>query len=180
MTRRGHRDFGSSNGEHQAAKPGLTFTLNGEEFETLGSIPAGAANDLSMGITLDEQGNRVHSPPNIIAFLTRVLREWETVPLAVARQRGADVDDEDVEWLTFEEARRRGVDTADVGEGDASNGTLPVVRLATDDVPRFNRLMYDKEEIVEVKTLGEVMVWIAEELSDRPFTPSVVSRRGRR
>lgn len=140
-----HRDFGAP---ADVNKEPVTFTLSGivasgprrgeawkEDFVCVAEAPSGVLNDLVAGISVDEQGNRVYSAPNLIRFVLGVLRESE------------DVTDP---------------------EGDGST----LLTRPTDDVTRFQSLMHDKARIVPLDTLGELVMWLAEELSNRPSTPS--------
>lgn len=165
-------------------RPGIEFSIEGETFTTVGGIPAGAANDIMAGITLDEHGNRVYSAPNLFRFITAVLRENRLVTVEQARLEEAIEQDEEppdsaVEWLTFDEARDLGIPTASVGEDDTRDGRLRAVRISTDDVRRFENLVYGKDVVVEIDVIADAFVYIIEELSGRPFQPSVVSRPGR-
>lgn len=36
------------------------------------------------------------------------------------------------------------------------------------DVPRFREITHDKDRVVSIDQLGEVMMWLAEKLTDRP------------
>lgn len=40
--------------------------------------------------------------------------------------------------------------------------------LVDEDVDRFEALMRDKDRAVDLKDLGEIMLWVSEELVDRP------------
>jgi hypothetical protein len=51
--------------------------------------------------------------------------------------------------------------------------------LVEEDVVRFDRLAHDKDRIVSLETLGDVMVWLAEELSGRPSSRPSDSPSGR-
>lgn len=63
-------------------------------------------------------------------------------------------------------------------EVEGEDGTME--RVPTDDVERFLALMRDKRRVVPIDTLGEVVMWLAEEYGDRPSPPSARSARGRR
>lgn len=40
--------------------------------------------------------------------------------------------------------------------------------IVDDDVARFESLMRDKDRAVDIRDLGEIMLWLSEELLDRP------------
>ncbi len=40
--------------------------------------------------------------------------------------------------------------------------------LIDEDVSRFEKLMHDKDRAIDIKDLGEIMLWLTEELLDRP------------
>lgn len=40
--------------------------------------------------------------------------------------------------------------------------------LTDESLPRFNELLHDKEKIVRVETLSEIVAWLIGEYSDRP------------
>jgi hypothetical protein len=50
--------------------------------------------------------------------------------------------------------------------------------LAAEDVARFEVLVRDKERIVPLDTLGELMMWLAEELTGRPTSRRSASQAG--
>lgn len=52
--------------------------------------------------------------------------------------------------------------------------------LEDEDVARFNLLVHDKERMLELTMLAEIMNWLTEELVGHPTTPSSTSGRGRR
>lgn len=52
--------------------------------------------------------------------------------------------------------------------------------LYDEDIPRFDALMGDKNRAVDINTLGEIMLWLAEEKTGRPTMPSSNSGDGRR
>lgn len=78
-----HRDFDDSSVQESHDK-GLTFTLAGEEFETLPQIPAEALNAISTAVTTDRKGRQVFNAVDIIAFFEMVLvdRKWVEDPEA--------------------------------------------------------------------------------------------------
>lgn len=43
--------------------------------------------------------------------------------------------------------------------------------LVDQDLPRFNALMRDKDRAIDIQTLGEIVVWISEEIVGRPTGP---------
>lgn len=43
--------------------------------------------------------------------------------------------------------------------------------LVDEDVVRLDQLVHDKERIVPLDTLGEVVLWLSQELLGRPTTP---------
>ena len=43
--------------------------------------------------------------------------------------------------------------------------------LVDEDVVRLNELVHDKARIVELNVLGEVVLWLSQELLGRPTTP---------
>lgn len=40
--------------------------------------------------------------------------------------------------------------------------------MIDEDVVRFREIMHDKDRVVSIETLGDVMTYLAEELTDRP------------
>lgn len=172
---RTHRDFGPPEGP---SAEGVTFTLSGpgwsETFTTVAEAPSGVLNDLVSGITYDDEGNRIYRAPNLIHFVIGVLREEKAVALDGEGKFPDDLGMTGLpsDVLTAEEAEGRGLD---VPEGAEKVAVVPA-----DDVGRFFALMHDKRRIVNVERLGELVIWLAEELSSRPTQPSTASRRGRR
>jgi hypothetical protein len=144
----------------RAAKPveqrkeGVEFELGGEWFETLPEAPAAALNDLMAGITMSEEGDRVYSAPNLIAFVQAVLVAEDRLTIAEAEEQGIDVDDDDRE--------------------------AGIVYVPRDDVTRFRKVVTSKRIIVPIDELGDVALWVAEKLANRPFTPSRRQPPGRR
>lgn len=51
--------------------------------------------------------------------------------------------------------------------------------LLDDDAERLDRLVHDKDRVVELQTLGEITLWLAEELVGPPTTRPSSSGAGR-
>lgn len=129
----------------------VRFKLAGEVLHALPEAPAGVLNDLIAGVSLDNAGDRVYSAPNLIRFMQGVLREREPLTATEAIERGNDAEpDED-----------------------------GFVWVPTDDVRVFNRIVYSKTHIVPIDELGDMAIWVAERLANRPTLPSARSGRGR-
>lgn len=133
-------------------KEGVEFELGEQWFTTLPEAPAESLNDLMAGIALDDDGVRVYSAPNLIRFVTSVLREWETISVDEAVERGIDID-----GLVVESGNGEGPDR---------------VEVPTDDVQRFKEVVRSKRIIVPIDELGDAAMWVAEKLARRPFTLS--------
>lgn len=160
-----HRDFGAPADMRREA---VTFSLAGEDFTCLPEAPSGVLNDLIAGVEYTDDGDRQYSAPNLIEFVAGVLRERT----AVAFADGDELPDGG-EVMTPDEALAQNVA---VPEGDHAK----VLVAPADDVKRFRALMRDKRRIVPIDTLGELVIWLSEELGNRPTGPSASSRRGRR
>lgn len=52
--------------------------------------------------------------------------------------------------------------------------------LIDDDVERFEALVRDKNRVVPLEKLADILAWLTEELTGRPTQPSSTSGRGRR
>lgn len=127
------------------------FKLAGEAFYALPTAPAGVLNDLIAGVTLDDRGDRVYKAPNLISFMCGILRETEP--------------------LTEDEAKEREKDFEPADDG--------FMWVPTDDVRRFRAVVYGKDHVVQIDELGDLSLYIAERLSNRPTLPSARSGRGR-
>lgn len=145
------REFGART--KQTEKPEyIKFKLAGETLHALPEAPAGVLNDLLAGVSIDDHGDRVYSAPNLIAFMQGVLREQEPLTVDEATESGHDVSNPDEDGWVW---------------------------IATDDVRVFNRIVYGKKHIVPIDELGEMAMWIAERLANRPTLPSARYGRGR-
>jgi hypothetical protein len=69
------------------------------------------------------------------------------------------------------------------GDGNQRFNNVSLLRfirgvLVEGDVGRFERLVRDKARVVPLETLGEIMLWLAEELTGRPTSRRSVSPDG--
>lgn len=129
-------DIGEFSPPRPPEKDGVVFELAGEKFTTLGEIPGAVMNDFLVAISVDERGRRKYSLPNLLNFLTGILREEE--------------------GLTPEEAADRGI----VQEPDADG----LVWVPTDDVERLERVVYGKRHVVQIDELGELVMALGKAL----------------
>lgn len=137
-------------------KEGVKFELGGELFETIPEAPAASLLDLMQGIELNDDGLRLYRAPNLIRFVTSVLREEETITVREALERGIRVpEDQDM---------------------DAE------IDVSTDDVERFSRVVSAKNlrQTVTIEDLGDCAMTLAEKLGGAPFTSSGARPLGRR
>lgn len=133
------RNFDTEFPMEERKDSGPTFELGGEHFTCVPVAPAGSVNDLVSGIQSDGGGNEIYSIPNLVSFMTQVLRERE--------------------WVSPSDAQYEG-------------GALVGEWVPRDDVTRFRRLIYDKDRPIKVEVLGALVIWLAEQLTLRPTTPS--------
>ena len=137
-----HRDFGSATVRN---KTPYTFTLNGEYFTAVPVAPAAALDDMASGVSLSEDGTKVYSAPSLIKFMRQVLQETEELTIDQAKAKGIEVDEE-----------------------DEANG---MIEVATDDVARFDDLVHNKRNAVDIGDLGDVVMWLGEMYGNRPTVP---------
>lgn len=163
-----YKEFGT---EPERAREPIRFKLLHEEFEALPEAPAGALNDLVAGIQLDEQGNRVYNAPNLVRFVAAVLAEEEAVPWD---EPDPDEPVRPLDVLSVSEARERNLWV------DPEWNCEKVAVMPTGHVERFLKLVNSKRYIVRIEVLGELVMWLSEELTGRPLQPSARSARGRR
>lgn len=162
-----YKEFGT---EQTRVKEPVRFKLLHEEFIALPDAPAGVVNDLTAAITLDDHGGRVYSAPNLVRFVIGVLVEERATPI----EEGDEPEDVDGEIVTVAEATERGVWC------NPDWHVEKVLISPADDVVRFLELINSKRHVVRVETLGELVMWLAEELTGRPTVPSGRSSPGRR
>lgn len=164
-----HRDFGTP---ADMSKEPVSFTMGGEQFDCLPEAPSGALNDLVAGVSYNDDGDRVYSAPNLIEFVCQVLREHEAIAV-----EGDALNDAELEILTPDEARAQNIWVPAQPDGSDPE---KVAIMPTNDVQRFRALMRDKRRPVPIDQLGDLVIWLSEELGNRPTPPSASSPRGRR
>lgn len=121
---------------------GPSFELGGETFHCVPAAPGAVLARLMASVRVDERGRQVYDAPNLVLFVEDVLAEEMPVE-----------------------------QPATVNEDGSENAPAMVVE-PVDDVERWRALMKDKKRPVQIKVIGDIVLWLNGWYTDRPTQPS--------
>jgi hypothetical protein len=153
----GHRSFALPS-EADLHVDGPSFELGDEPFRCVPIAPAGLLAEMVAAVSTDRTGNAVFRAVDLNRFALGVIAhevwEWDPEPPLPDYVEG-----EDQAVRVAPERTGRWIDV--------------------DDRKRFEAFLFDDTRPVPVATLGEIVVWLINEYTERPTGAPAPSGRGR-